>query len=76
MDEDVVNDLKQFIAATVTQQTSDIKADIADLDRKLSTKIDNLSQAVGEAIEQTNEATDTQLKDHEQRIGRLEHKLA
>lgn len=46
------------------------------LEQRLTRKIDNLSAAVAEAIEGTNEATDEQLKDHERRIVRLEHKTA
>ena len=72
MDENVIQDLKQFIAATVSQQTSEI---VVRLD-KVEQKIDDLSHSVAEAIENTNESTDTQLKDHEHRITRLEHKAA
>lgn len=72
MDDDTIQDLKQFIAATVSQQTSEV---VIRLD-KVEQKIDDLSQSVSEAIENTNEATDSQLKDHEQRIGKLKHKIA
>ncbi len=76
MNEDTINDLKQFITTTVSQQTSDIRDDIEKLDNKLSGKIDDLSASVAEAMDNTNEAVDTQLKDHEARIGRLEQKAA
>lgn len=83
MDEDIIQDFKQFIAATVTQQTSDIRGDISDvrqdikkLDTKLSAKIDDLSQSVGQAMIDTDEATDAQLKNHERRITKLEQKVA
>ena len=70
MNDDVIQDLKQFISTTVSQQTVSIRDDIRDdikaLDEKLSTKIDNLSTSVAEAIEATNEANDTQLQNHEQ----------
>ncbi|HUC95633.1 MAG TPA: hypothetical protein VMR76_01585 [Candidatus Saccharimonadia bacterium] len=90
MDDDNIQDLKQFIAATVTQQTSDLQSDISglhnniatihsdlkNLDVKLSLKIDNLSKSVADALDTTNEVTDSKLKDHEKRIVRLEHKAA
>ena len=76
MNEDTINDLKQFITTTVSQQTSDIRDDIEKLDNKLSGKIYDLSASVAEAMDNTNEAVDTQLKDHEARIGRLEQKAA
>lgn len=87
-DEDTITDLKQFITITVSQQATglredivndirgDIKTVIKKLDVKLSKKIDDLSGAVAEAIDASNEATDSQLKGHEQRIGKLEQKVA
>lgn len=80
MDEDIINDLKQFITTTVSQQTSsmgeEIRAEITKLDIKLSSKIDELSDSVADALHSSNEITDDQLKDHEQRIAKLEHKVA
>ena len=50
MDDDQIQDLKQFIATSVHQEVSDlrvdmsgIKEDIKHLDIKLTTKIDDLS---------------------------------
>lgn len=78
MNDDTISDLKQFISATVSQEVaglrSDIGSDIKNLDDKISTKIDDLSLSVSDAIDVSNETTDTQLKDHEKRITRLEHK--
>ena len=76
MNDDTINDLKQFIAATVTQQISDVRSDIKDLDDKLSVKIDDLAVSVADALESTNEDTDVRLKDHAQRIAHLEQKAA
>jgi len=89
MNEDVINNLKQFIAVTVSQQTSDLREDIeglhgdinkldqkiGQLDLKLSTKIDNLADFVSEAMSASNEEVDKQLKDHESRISHLEAKV-
>ena len=83
MNDDVIQDLKQFIAVTVSQQTSDMatKEDISNMAtkediEKIEDKIDNLSSSVAEAIEQTNEVQDSQIKDHEDRIVKLEQKTA
>ena len=90
MNDDTIQDLKQFIEATFSQKTSGISNDVAglsnevsgirkdldNLDKKHSDKIDELSASVAEAIENTNEVTDTQLNNHEQRITRLEQKAA
>ena len=83
MDENTIQDLKQFIASSVHQEVSDVRTDIKQLDDdikhlddKLSTKIDDLSGSVASAIETANETTDTQLKDYGQRISNLEHKIA
>jgi tetrahydromethanopterin S-methyltransferase subunit G len=93
MNDDTIQDLKQFIAATVHQEVStvnerldrvderldkvDVRLDKVDqrLD-KVEVKIDDIAGAVAEAIENTNEVTDVQLKDHGKRIARLEQKVA
>ena len=84
MNDDTINDLKQFISATVSQETSqlrqdirqdirhDIRYEIDKLDIKLSKKIDDLSQFVAEAMDNQSDATQTQLDDHEKRITKLE----
>ena len=80
MDDDVIADLKQFIAATVSQQlelfSGEIRGEIRQLDEKLTAKIDDLSSSVGEAINTTNESADSKLEDHEKRIKKLEQKTA
>lgn len=84
MDETTLADLKQFIAATVSQQTADIIVRLDGIDTRLDGidtrldsvegKIDDLSVAVAEALENSNQANDEQLKNHELRIARVEHK--
>ena len=74
MNDDIIQDLKQFIATTVSQEVTEVRSDIKALDNKLTTKIDDLSNSVADAIENTNVTADSQLKEHEQRIARLEHK--
>jgi len=74
MNDDTVQDLKQFISTTVSQEMANL-ATKDDINR-LESKIDDLSGSVAEALENTNETTDTQLKDHDKRITRLERKAA
>ena len=91
MDDVVIQDLKQFISVTVSQQAVSLREDlgedirqldiklsrnISSLDIKLSQKIDDLSDSVAEAISTLNDDVDSRLKDHDKRIGNLEHKIA
>lgn len=84
MDEDTINDLKQFISTTVSQQLSqqteelrkEFRGDLSNEISRLEQKIDDLSAAVGDALDNTHQATDDRLNNHEQRITRLEHKAA
>lgn len=86
MNDDKIRDLKQYISATLRQEVSAV---IELLDKVVSrfdrvdarldnveSKIDDLSASVAEAIEVTSENTDIQIKDHEQRILKLEKKAA
>lgn len=80
MNEDIITDLKQFIAATVAQQTTDLRQEIGGLRLhvkqelgRIDQKLDNLSAFVAQAIDAANDTTGTQLKNHEQRITQLEH---
>ncbi len=72
MNDDTISDLKQFIAASISQQTADLRDDL----QRMDTKIDNLSSSVAEAMENSNDVTETQIKDHETRITKLEQKAA
>jgi hypothetical protein len=87
MNDDVIQDLKQFIATTVSQQLSSVHTEIKqlddkltaridDLDTKLTARIDDLSASVAEAMDTHGEVTEAQLSDHEQRITKLETKTA
>lgn len=84
MNDDTITDLKQFITTTVSQQGSELRDEIREdtrneikkLDDKLSKKIDDLSAAVGEAIDVGNEAIETQVQDHEKRLTRLERRAS
>ena len=76
MNDDALEDLKQFLDKTITLNISDVRSDIKSLDNKLSAKIDDLSTSVAMAIDNANEAIGTELKDHEQRVTILEQKAA
>ena len=70
MNEDVINDFKQFITAAVSQQTVTLQAYIAELKQNVSSlqrditrldrKIDDISESIAEALDATNDATATQ----------------
>lgn len=80
MDNDTIQDLKQFIAAMFSQERTSLRADIrADtredlhvLDTNLSSKIDDMSAAIAAVFELNNEDVDGRLQNHEKRITRLE----
>jgi cell division protein ZapA (FtsZ GTPase activity inhibitor) len=87
MDDIVIQDLKQFISVTVSQQTTSLRGEIGEdirkldnkitnLDTKLSQKIDDLSDSVAQAISTSNDEVDSQLRDHNNRITKLEQKIA
>ena len=86
MNEEIIADFKQFIASTISQQTSDLRGDIQEMRgdiqeirgdiKRLDQKIDDLSISVAEAIEATNEETYKQLQNHDGRIKQLETKVS
>ena len=75
MNDDTIADLKQFIAATVTQAVAPLSADLSILKgdmvivkqelRDVNLRLDTIADALAE-----------QLDDHEQRLVRLEHRPA
>jgi archaellum component FlaC len=80
MNNDSNDDLKQFIATTVSHLAAQfderfnmIYERFDKVDNNID-KIDGLSVSVAEAIETSCESADIQLEDHEQRIKSLEQK--
>lgn len=77
MDKDSLQDLKQFIEATVSQQltrtTSELRADMKQMigaaQEETDMKLNEILNALGETTADQAE----QLKDHERRITKLEH---
>ncbi len=78
MDDTQLDDLKQFIMATISQATADMvtKNDIESLRKSLDTRFEEVQSAIAEAMSTTNDTVDEKLKDHEHRIGFLEQSAA
>lgn len=74
MDETQLNDLKQFIAATVSQATADMatKDDIAQLRSEMHKGFDDTQSSVADALTNANDSTDDRLSDHDLRLTKLE----
>ena len=79
MDATQLNDLKQFIAATVSQASADMatKSDITNVATKedikrLEVKIEGIDLKVDTIAETLNE----HLNDHEERLTKLEQQVA
>ena len=75
MNDDTIADLKQFIAGLLAQQTSELRVEFHAEIAQTNKKIDNLSAAVAEALDNANEITEKHLKNHERRIVRPERKV-
>ena len=91
MNDDQIDDLKQFITSVISGQTLSLRSDLrndlkTDLHgelqavrrdiKKIESKIDNLSDSVAQALDTSNDAVDAQLQDHEARLTNLEHQTA
>lgn len=86
--EELFQDLKQFITATVSQQMAhvatkddiqDVRSDVEGLSRRLTaveSKLDQVQDAIADTLTQAAEATDATLQDHDKRLRRLEHRAA
>lgn len=76
MDDTTLQDLKQFIAATVSQEIAEVRQDIDKLDRKLSQRIDDRTEeilaAVGESTETRFGVVEEDVKDLQTRVTKLE----
>lgn len=82
MNDNVIDDLKQFITTAISQQTDELRKDVSDMRqditgvRQVIKNIDNnlldLSAHVAEALDTSSEAINEQIKDHDIRITKLE----
>jgi seryl-tRNA synthetase len=69
MEEEQLNDLKQFIAATVSQQTTDLHTELSDLRKEMREGFAGVADTMEKSV-------NVQLDDHEQRIIKLEEQAA
>ena len=89
MNDDAIQDLKQFIAATVHQEISGVKDDISTMKSDLSsvkqdideikTDLNKLTHRVDDIdakLDTVIEASGEQIDDHEKRITKLESNTA
>ncbi len=72
MNDEIIQDLKQFISATISQQTANL-ATRNDIER-IEGKIDEIQSAVEQSAIGFTTVVDDQVRDHEKRIVRLEQK--
>jgi TolA-binding protein len=72
--EELLDDLKQFVSATVSQATAGLatKDDLAGLEATTNKRFDD----VDERLNEIQNAVGAELEDHEQRLRRLEHRSA
>ena len=78
--EELLQDLKQFVTATVSQATASLatKDDIVRLEARIGEVQEELSGVAGmvEDMHKKHEDLIEKVNEHDVRIGRLEHKLA
>lgn len=85
MKDDVIDDLKQFISAEITQKTSslatkddlkDLKSELKEDINRLEARVDEVHQAIEDIAVTYITEVDEQVQGHEKRIKDLELKTA
>jgi hypothetical protein len=88
MNDEVIADLKQFMTSLLSQQfgqfridfgqeiRAEIQASAQQVKSELGQQIEDLSDAIAEALEATNEDTGQRLNNHERRLKFLEARTA
>ena len=78
MNEEVLADLKQFIAATVSQSTAELmtKVDHAASEARVLAELKLIQAAIADTLSTSNDANDARPDDHESRLNRLEQRAA
>ncbi|HEV2639391.1 MAG TPA: hypothetical protein VGX23_29910 [Actinocrinis sp.] len=79
--EELFNDLKQFIDAKLSQErahTDEQLGKVQDDIKRLDTKIDQVQDGIGDTLVKLTKALDVtkEVRDHERRLTRLEHRVA
>jgi len=76
MNDEQLDDLKQFIDARISQSEQAIKAEFSRQLDVTNQKIDDGLAGVGEVVEQINQRLDEHDKEVDQRLTNLEHQIA
>jgi len=83
MNDDQLEDLKQFVAALISQSEQRVKVDLEQIKDELKQEIKAVQNdmaegfaGVGEAIEETHKQTDDQFRIVDTRLTKLEQQLA
>jgi hypothetical protein len=76
MNDEQLEDLKQFIDSRISQSEQLIKAEFKQQLQTTNQKIDDGLAGVGEAIEQINTRLDKRDKEVDLRLTNLEHQIA
>lgn len=68
--EELLDDLKQFIAATVSQKTAGLatKDDLRKLEQRLDDKLDQVQTVVADALTSINDTHDATHRDYDERL--------
>ena len=76
MNDDTIQDLKQFIAATVSQatslQTSELKDEILRLDKKIDDKTEEILSTIGDSTNDRFDIVEEDVKHLDTRVAKLE----
>lgn len=80
MNEDTIQDLKQFITATISQvtaqQTSELKDEISSLDKKIDDRTEEILSAVGDSTNDRFDIVEEDISKLDTRVSKLESNLA
>lgn len=76
MNDDQLDDLKQFIDSRISQSETRFDEKIGELKVDINQRFDEVQTAIAETITVSNDSADDQLKVHEQRITKLEQQAA
>ncbi len=80
MNDDTLQDLKQFITATVSQvtaqQTSELKDEIVKLDKKIDDRTEEILSAVGDSVNDRFDIVEEDITKLDTRVTKLESNLA
>jgi polyhydroxyalkanoate synthesis regulator phasin len=80
MNDDTIQDLKQFITATISQvtaqQTSELKDEISSLDKKIDDRTEEILSAVGDSTNDRFDIVEEDISKLDTRVSKLESNLA